>query len=77
MESNCAVYYFYCILNSPTASLETTYDSQNSLAANRSICYGNSVVKLFLLKFFGFLAVGPGIQIRIAKVKKEVGCFTK
>ena len=59
MESNCAVYYFYCILNSPTASLETTYDSQNSLAANRSICYGNSVVKLFLLILFRFLAVVP------------------
>ena len=59
VNSSCAVYYFYRLSNIPTASLETTNDSQNSLTANRSVCYSNSVVKLFLLDFDRFLAVVP------------------
>ena len=77
MKSSSTIYDCNCICNGPTASLKTTYDSQNSLATLRSICYGNVVVKLFLLKFNGFLAVVPGILLRIAKVEHKVGLFTK
>ena len=77
MESNCAVYYFNCLLKSPFARIETTNDRQNSLTTNRSVSYGNSVVKLFLIIHLRFLAVGPGILSRIAKVINEIGFLSK
>ena len=77
MKSSSTIYDCNCICNGPTASLKTTYDSQNRLATLRSICYGNAVVKLFLLKFNGFLAVVPGILLRIAKVIEESSFFSK
>ena len=77
VERSSTIFYSNSISNGPTASLETTYDSQNSLAASRSICYGNSVVKLFLLDIDRFLAVVPRIQSRITKVELDISFFTK